>query len=137
MTRSDARRHAFKALFAYEANKTTDINELWQMVSESTETTPSDFAEELFFGTVEHISELDAEIAANSKTRIFERISKVALAILRLSLYEIKYMPDIGLKISINEALDLAHEFGDDKTASFINGVIAGIVNTRGTSDAE
>lgn len=129
MTRSDARRHAFKALFAYEANKNADINELWENISESTETRPSEFAHDLFFGAAEHMDELDEKIKASSQNRIFERISKVALAILRLSIYEITYMPDIGLKISINEALELSHEFGDEKTALFVNGVLAGIVN--------
>lgn len=129
MTRSDARRHAFKAMFAYESNKNTDINELWENISESVETHPSEFAGELFFGATEHLEELDAKIAAASQNRVFGRISKVALAILRLAVYEITYMPDIGVKISINEALELSHEFGDDKTANFVNGVLAGIVN--------
>jgi N utilization substance protein B len=52
-----------------------------------------------------------------------ERIAKVDLAILRLSIGEIMYM-DIPVSVSINEAVELAKKFGTDDSAKFINGVL-------------
>ncbi len=129
MTRSDARKYALKAVFAFESNKERDVGELWADVCTSLEEDPSEFAHDLFFGTAEHVAEFDAQIAASADNWKFERISKVALAVLRMALFEITYMPDIGLKISINEALELSREFGDEKTVAFVNGVLGRIVN--------
>ena len=57
----------------------------------------------------------------------FQRISKVNLAILKISIYEILYA-DVPYKVSINEAIELAKAYGDDNSASFINGVLANVV---------
>ena len=58
-----------------------------------------------------------------------ERISKTDLAILRLATYEILYRDDIPFKVSVNEAVELAKSFSDDSSPSFINGVLAGVIN--------
>ena len=57
----------------------------------------------------------------------FQRISKVNLAILKISIYEILYA-NVPYKVSINEAIELAKAYGDDNSASFINGVLANVV---------
>ena len=56
-----------------------------------------------------------------------QRISKINLAILKLSIYEIMYA-EVPYKVSINEAIELAKKFGDDTSSTFINGVLASIV---------
>ena len=58
-----------------------------------------------------------------------ERISKTDLAILRLAIYEILYREDIPYKVSVNEAVELAKSFSDNASPSFINGVLAGIID--------
>ena len=58
-----------------------------------------------------------------------DRISKTDLAILRLAVYEILYRDDIPYKVSVNEAVELAKLFSDDSSPSFINGVLAGVIN--------
>ena len=55
-----------------------------------------------------------------------DRISKVSLAILKLAIYEIKYMDDIPVKVSINEAVELDKKFDEPDNSSFINGVLGG-----------
>ena len=47
------------------------------------------------------------------------------LSIIRLALYEIKYEEDIPLKVSINEAVELAKKYGTDDSPSFVNGILA------------
>ena len=55
------------------------------------------------------------------------RISKMDLAILKLAIYEIKYN-EIPYKVAINEAVELAKKYGEDKSKNFVNGVLASIV---------
>ena len=70
-------------------------------------------------------SEIDAminQIAEGWKT---ERMGKVDLTILRLAVYEIKFDEDVPASVAINEAVELAKKFGQDGSASFINGILA------------
>jgi N utilization substance protein B len=53
-----------------------------------------------------------------------ERISPVSMAILRLGFYEMLYVSDIPSKVTINEAIELAKKFDDEKSYSFVNGVL-------------
>ena len=81
-------------------------------------------------GVAEKINELDEKIKPYLKGCTMDRIGKTDLAILRLSVYEIFYRDDIPYKVSINEAVELAKSFCDDSSPSFINGVLAGIINS-------
>ena len=56
-----------------------------------------------------------------------EHMGKAELAILRLAIYEMKYADDVPYGVAINEAVNLAKSYGDDKAPSFINGVLAKI----------
>ena len=76
------------------------------------------------------IGELDEKIKPYLKGWTMDRIGKTDLAILRLAVYEIFYRDDIPYKVSINEAVELAKSFCDDASPSFINGVLAGVVNS-------
>jgi len=70
-------------------------------------------------------SEIDAminQIAEGWKT---ERMGKVDLTILRLAVYEVKFDEDVPASVAINEAVELAKKFGQDGSASFINGILA------------
>ncbi|WP_300349871.1 transcription antitermination factor NusB [Clostridium sp.] len=52
------------------------------------------------------------------------RISKVNLSILRISVYEMLFAEDVPGKVSINEAIELCKKYSDNKSVSFINGVL-------------
>lgn len=56
-----------------------------------------------------------------------ERISKINMALLKLSIYEMMYA-EVPYKVAINEVIELAKEYGDDNSAGFINGVLANVV---------
>lgn len=49
------------------------------------------------------------------------------LTILKLAIYEIKYT-DVPYKVSINEAVELAKKYGEDKSKKFVNGILASVV---------
>ena len=56
------------------------------------------------------------------------RISKTSLAILRLAVFEIKFMEDIPQSVSINEAVELCKKYATKEDASFVNGILASVV---------
>lgn len=75
-------------------------------------------------GIEDNIEAIDKNIEAQLVNWKFNRVSKVNISILRLAIYEILFKEDIPAKVSINEAIELAKKFSDDKSVSFINGVL-------------
>ena len=61
--------------------------------------------------------------AALDKWKI-DKILKVKLTIIRLAVYEMKYVDDVPAKVAINEAIEIAKVYSDEKSVSFINGVL-------------
>ena len=80
-------------------------------------------------GVAEHSAELDSYIEKYSKNRRFERVSRVAAAIIRVAMFELLYMPEIPGKAAINEAVSLAKGYEDADVVRFVNGVLGGFVN--------
>ena len=75
-------------------------------------------------GVEENKDSIDELIKANLQKWSIDRISKVNLAILRLALYEMKYLSDVPEKVAINEALEITKKYSDEKSVSFINGIL-------------
>ena len=100
--------------------------------SHGEELTPGNaFALDLVNGVLKTLPELDAIIAAHSKNWRLERIAKIELTILRLSLYEMLHRDDVPDKVAINEGIELAKKFGDHRSSGFVNGILDAIVHTR------
>lgn len=78
----------------------------------------------------EHNYDIEEIITKHAKNWSLNRIAKVDLAILKLSICEIVYMyKEVPVKVSINEAIDLAKLYCDDKSPKFINGILGSVVN--------
>lgn len=82
-------------------------------------------------GVAEHGPELDQYIAQYAKNWRFARIPLTASAIMRVAMYEILYMPEIPAAASINDAVNIAKKYEDEKVASFINGILGTFVRTE------
>ncbi|MBI4126739.1 MAG: transcription antitermination factor NusB [Deltaproteobacteria bacterium] len=82
------------------------------------------FAERLGTGVREHLDELDRLIATHSAHWRIERMAAVDKSILRMAAYELVHCPDIPIKVTINEAVDIAKRFGTEESGSFINGIL-------------
>ncbi len=128
MTRTESREYALKLIFAFQADRSVCPETIMADASETLEAEPSEFAKQLFLGVCSHIDELDEKISASAIGWRTERMGRVSLAVLRLAAYEVIYMPDIGVKISVNEALELVRKYEGDKAVPFVNGVLARIV---------
>jgi len=126
MSRSNARESVFKLIFEYVFNKEKDVDlfdeiKLEQIAEQS-------YITEMYNGIINNYDELCKIIADSSQGFAFDRIYKVDLAILLVALYEIKYMESIPVKVSINEALNLAKTYSTEKSNKFINGILASVV---------
>ena len=87
------------------------------------------FAEAQMEKIIPLLPEIDEKIAAASKGWKLNRIAKAELAILRLGVYEALYDEETPVKVAINEAVELAKEYGRDKGYAFVNGVLDTICN--------
>ena len=88
----------------------------------------SEYIRRLVKGVEEHAAELDGYIAKYAKGWSFARIPLVASAIMRVSMYEILYMPDIPNGAAINEAVEIAKKYETPETVKFINGILGSFV---------
>jgi len=82
------------------------------------------YAWELVAGVRRHLEALDAELNRASEHWRLDRMSVVDRNILRLALYEMRYLPDVPMKVSLNEAIDLGKKYGTEESGAFINGVL-------------
>ena len=131
MSRREIRENVFKMLFRVEFHDEEDMNEQLSMFEEELAHLNEEdlnYIKEKFNKIIENIESIDAEINDKSKGWKTSRMGKVDLSIIRLAVYEIKNEDDIPVKVSINEAVELAKKFGTDDSASFVNGVLAKFV---------
>lgn len=82
-------------------------------------------------GVVDNKEEIDKIIEENLQNWKINRISKVNLAILRLGVYEMVYNSDVPNRVALNEALELTKVYSDEKSVSFINGVLDKILKSN------
>lgn len=75
-------------------------------------------------GVIKYKDEIDSLIHSSSKNWKISRMPVVDRNIMRIALYEILYCSDIPAKVSINEAVDIAKEYGTDDSGAFINGIL-------------
>lgn len=92
------------------------------------------FAGLIVSGTIENIEAVDAAIKRHLEHWAFERLKKVDLAILRVSAYSLIYQTDIAPQITIDEAIEIAKEYGAEDSFRFINGVLDAVWKERGVS---
>jgi len=83
-----------------------------------------DYIRKLVKGIADHGYELDQYIEKYAKGWKFDRIPLVASAIMRLSMYEILYMPEIPDGAAINEAVEIAKKYESEDVVRFINGIL-------------
>ncbi len=86
------------------------------------------YAGTLVHGVLEHLDQLDAEIAAVAHDWPLAQMARVDKNILRLAIYEILFNNAVPAKAAINEAVELAKMFGSDTSSRFVNGVLGTIL---------
>ena len=126
MKRSLAREQAFILIFE-KSFRDEDVSEIIEAAVLARQLEENTFMRELATGTFEHLEDIDGLIEKHCIGWKKERISRVALAILRLCCFELLYRPDIPVGVSIDQAVELAKKFATEEDASYINGVLGSV----------
>ncbi len=129
MNRHQERDLGFALLFEHEFDKERSVNELYDTAKETREVAESEYVRTLLTGVLQEEASLEAMIAEHAQGWSLGRISKVSLAILKLSAYEMLYLPAIPLRVSLNEAVELVKTYDDEKARAFVNGVLNAIAH--------
>ena len=124
MNRTQARENAFVLLFEAECRKDETPLEIYEYALEFPDFELNDYVKQVFFGVFERRKEIDELIDKNIIGWSKSRISLVSKALLALSIYEMLAMEDVPVKVSINEAVELSKKYDDEKSYSFVNGVL-------------
>ncbi|MBQ4160835.1 MAG: transcription antitermination factor NusB [Clostridia bacterium] len=134
MNRREARDEAFKLVFQITAQRDCYPEVVDRFAEENAALKKTDRKQFKYIvaaanSVFEKVEELDGIIAEHlSADWKIDRLSKMSLAILRLAVYEIKYVEDIPDTVSVNEAVELAKIYDTDDAPAFINGVLAGVL---------
>ncbi len=136
--RRRAREDAMKLLFEAMAQKPDEPDVFFREEAGHLEL-KNDIAyvKTVYDGVINHLKEIDALIEESSNGWKTNRIPRTGLSAMRICVYEMKYyFEDSGERIpyiiSINEAVELAKKYGDEKDPSFVNGVLNSIAEKCG-----
>jgi len=138
LNRHEIRKKALQALFSMDINKGLTISEAIKdvldfggFISEGQQLSIPEYLNVLVSGVIANNQEIDDLIAQNISTKwTLGRIAKIDLLIIRIAIFEIKYMikDDVPNLVAIDEAIELTKEFNDEKSSKFVNGILAKIV---------
>ena len=133
--RHRARVLALQALFEIDCAGHHPALVLERRLEESPLPDPGEsFARELVQGVEAYREELDRLIRQYAPEWPVDQIAIVDRNILRIAIYEILFCDDTPTKVAINEAVELAKEFGSDSSGRFVNGVLGSLVAKEGVS---
>ena len=126
MTRKEAREQAFILRFQ-NSFKNESFEELIETEEENGAYVEDEYCSDVLKKAIENFDEITALIEKYAKGWKIERISRVALAALRLAICEMKYIDNIPQAVSINEAVELVKKYATQDDASFANGILGSI----------
>ncbi|MBQ3409545.1 MAG: transcription antitermination factor NusB [Clostridia bacterium] len=136
MNKSEIREEIFKLIYSLEVQKNESSEQIDVFLEDSD--MPDKVKDEIKVTVakiIEFSPDIENEISKNLKTEWkIERISKINMSILKVAIYEIVYKK-LPYKISINEAVEIAKKYGEETSASFINGVLASIVKDNNLAE--
>ena len=130
MTRREIRELIFKMVFRVEFHHEEEIPQQLRLFMDTLESANDEdraYIEHKVQDILAHLEEIDAIIDSSAQNWKTSRMAKVELTLIRLAVYEIRFDDDIPTGVAINEAVELAKAYGEENSASFVNGVLARI----------
>ena len=130
MTRREIRELIFKMVFRVEFHDEEEIPQHLRLFMDTLESASDEertYIEHKVQEILAHLDEIDAIIDSSAQNWKTSRMAKVELTLIRLAVYEIRFDDDIPTGVAINEAVELAKAYGEENSASFVNGVLARI----------
>jgi len=132
MSRRELREQIFKLLFRVEFNSEEEMDTQCELFFDDVDThfeeADMQYIQNKYSLIYEKIEEIDKLIDEKAKGWTAERMGKVELTIIRLGVYELLFDDEVPASVAINEAVELAKKFGQDKSNGFVNAVLAKFV---------
>ena len=139
MKRSQLREIALTLIYSSEIQKEMNEEQLNYFIEENNLENKEeiDYIISIFNGVKQNNEQITELISQNLKEKwTTNRISKINLSILKVAIYELLYSK-VPYKVVINEAVELAKNYGDDSSKSFVNGILASIVKSQKLEEEE
>lgn len=125
--RRTARTLALQALYQWNLQPEQPTRPWDSWNDQDTEPAAIDFAKSLVEGVIQHRDTIDAAISKYTHNWAMDRLSIVDRNVLRIAVFELLYLDDIPPAVTINEAIEIAKQFGDDESGGFVNGILDGL----------
>ena len=143
MSRKTARRHAFHLVFQfpyYENWSASDLAVATAQYYDGLEPGERPRGNDAVYvlravtGTLDRVPQLDGVINNFLQDWTLERLNRVDLALMRLAIYEMLCEKDVPPGVAVNEAVELAKDYGSDDSPAFINGVLGNVSRSLAAS---
>ena len=126
--RRKAREFALQMLYQFDVSNEFEylINEFW-----SKKDVPDDvkeFADNIVEGVVKNLHSIDNMLIRSAANWSIDRMALVDRNIMRIAVYELLFIKNIPVKVTINEAIEIAKRFGGEESSAFINGILDKII---------
>jgi transcription antitermination protein NusB len=123
--RSKARHYAMQALYQWHMNQSPlHLIEAEFRTDNDMSKVDVNYLHELIHQVPHHLAQIETDFLPMVNDLSLDEIDPISLAILRLSVYELRFRLDVPYKVVINEALNLAKRFGATDSHKFVNGVL-------------
>ena len=125
MKRRTAREKALQALFQIDVSNTDSALAIEHVLEGEK---GDEYLDRLVQGVLEHKDEIDSSIKENLEKWSLERLATVDRNLLRIAVYELKFVRDeVPENVILDEAIEIAKIYGDDQSSRFVNGVLSKI----------
>ncbi len=139
MRRRLARELAVQSLYQIEMNEATAADAIAHVIEEARTEDEAQLTRErdqivphevleLVEGTMQHKRQIDSLLSDYLKGWQMDRLSKVDREIMRLATYEMVFREDVPPKVVVNEAIEMAKNFGTEESGKFVNGVLGKMI---------
>jgi N utilization substance protein B len=128
MNRTQSREQAFVFLF----ESTFGFNSAEEIIDNANlarEETMNEFSGKLFNGTLKNQEKIDSYIEKNIKHWSKDRLTRTAISVLRLAIFEMMFLKETPKNVVINEAVEIAKKYSTKEESSYVNGVLGAIAN--------
>ena len=131
MTRREQREAVLSLLYEYTFYEGASASDFLTDKEGFNEEKYEDYIRESFAGAVAALSEIDASIKKYAVRWKISRLSRITKSILRFGVYELIFT-ETPPKVVINEAVELAKKYGEDKASGFVNGILNNFARGEG-----
>ena len=133
MKRQKSREKAMELLFGMELSKNTYEETIETFIEDyemDLKTIDVDYIKNVVKVVTDNLEDIDSRIVNALVNWKLDRVSKVNLTILRLAVGEMLFVDDVPGSVAINEAVELTKKYSDEKSTSFVNGVLDKVLKT-------